>query len=377
MAPGQGPPLLGGGGGPWIGRGFSAAGSMWGSQAVIGLIDGGTVLKYDLTDDATVADGARQTLTGTSIKRSQDGGTVVMEFAKLLVEEGEVPIISSGDDGGGAGNSFLHARGSGDGLGYHDVRVSFVVDLAADDAPGAGEGDAGDGTSAAETEETVVSLLFIFFPAPPPPPAVPFVVSFLTVPSPSRRFPIIRLVIFFLSLSFSLSLHLLFLPSRAVRCRRHRRRMGGHTRARDFERRGGDERPGPRGDRRGGGTVPLRQRRRIDERPRGGGSPDGGARPRRRLALLRHGDVERPRGGGIPRFGGRARRSGGHERADGIGIGSVLPPDVRQRRRRCGDGDDIGDGSYGECRADGGGVGWIPRIQDEPFKRDGRDELRR
>jgi hypothetical protein len=178
---------------------------MWGSQAVIGLIDGGTVLKYDLTNDATVADGARQTLSGTSIRRSQDGSTVVMEFAKLLVEEGEVPIISSGDDGGGEGNSFLHARGSGDGLGYHDVRVSFVVDLAADDAPGAGEGDAGDGTSAVETEETVVSLLFIYFPAPPPP-TVPSVVSFLTVPSPSRRFPIIRLVIFSLSLSLSLSL---------------------------------------------------------------------------------------------------------------------------------------------------------------------------
>ena len=96
--------------GGWIGIGFSSYGLMRGSQAVIGIPAEGTVLKYDLSSRATLADDDRQTLTGTSLAEAD--GVVTMEFAKLLVEEGEVAIVE------GAMNRFIHARGSQE-LGYH------------------------------------------------------------------------------------------------------------------------------------------------------------------------------------------------------------------------------------------------------------------
>ena len=106
----------------WIGIGFSADGLMAGSQAVIGVPADGTVLKYDLTFTAAPMSDDRQTLTGTSIAEAD--GRVVMEFAKLLVEEGEVAILE------GAENRFIHARGPSE-LGYHtNGRTSASVVLA-------------------------------------------------------------------------------------------------------------------------------------------------------------------------------------------------------------------------------------------------------
>ena len=107
----------------WIGMGFSADGLMTGSQAVIGIPADGTVLKYDLTYTAAPMSDDRQTLTGTAIAAEADG-RVIMEFAKLLVEEGEVAILV------GAENRFIHARGPSL-LGYHtNGRTSASVVLA-------------------------------------------------------------------------------------------------------------------------------------------------------------------------------------------------------------------------------------------------------
>ncbi len=106
----------------WVGVGFSPDGNMAGSQAVVGVPGDGTVLKYDLTAGAAAPmDGARQTLTGTSVAESD--GTVTMRFVKLLVEDGEVPIVE------GAENNFIHARGPPGALGYHgtDGRIFVVV----------------------------------------------------------------------------------------------------------------------------------------------------------------------------------------------------------------------------------------------------------
>ena len=106
----------------WIGIGFSADGLMTGSQAVIGIPADGTVLKYDLTYTAAPMSDDRQTLTGTSIAEAD--GRLIMEFAKLLVEEGEVAILE------GAENRFIHARGPSE-LGYHtNGRTSASVVLA-------------------------------------------------------------------------------------------------------------------------------------------------------------------------------------------------------------------------------------------------------
>ncbi|KAL3783346.1 hypothetical protein ACHAW5_010888 [Stephanodiscus triporus] len=101
---------------------------MAGSSAVIGLPSDGTVLKYDLTDAATLMSDDRQTLSGTSLEVvSGEGGDgaanmVVMEFVKLLVEDGEVPISEYGN------NNFIHARGTSE-LGYHTGRFAFVIDF--------------------------------------------------------------------------------------------------------------------------------------------------------------------------------------------------------------------------------------------------------
>ena len=106
----------------WISIGFSADGSMAGSQAIIGVPSAGTVLKYDLTSTATPMSEDRQTLSGTSL--TEVNGMVIIEFTKLLIEDGEVPILE------GAENTFIYARGHNE-LGYHGVygRGSFGVAL--------------------------------------------------------------------------------------------------------------------------------------------------------------------------------------------------------------------------------------------------------
>ena len=70
----------------------------------------------------------KQTLRDTSIVE-EDGKTII-EFIKLLVEDGENPIFEEGE------NIFLHARGVGSALGYHtNGRLSFSVDFSATESP--------------------------------------------------------------------------------------------------------------------------------------------------------------------------------------------------------------------------------------------------
>ncbi|KAL3768921.1 hypothetical protein ACHAW5_001319 [Stephanodiscus triporus] len=99
---------------------------MAGSQAIIGIPADGSVLKYDLTSTATLMNVDRQTLTDTSV--AEVDGMVIMEFAKLLVEDGEVPILEDAE------NILIHARGPS-ALGYHtNGRTSVVVFLSTDSA---------------------------------------------------------------------------------------------------------------------------------------------------------------------------------------------------------------------------------------------------
>jgi hypothetical protein len=106
----------------WIGIGFTSSGRMDGSQAVIGIPAQGTVLKYDLVSyDATPMSGDKQTLTGTSI--TEEEGKVIMGFTKMLIEDGEVPIIKDSE------NIFIYAAGNGGYLGPHTKRGNFVINL--------------------------------------------------------------------------------------------------------------------------------------------------------------------------------------------------------------------------------------------------------
>ncbi|KAG7373369.1 DOmon domain containing protein [Nitzschia inconspicua] len=112
----------------WAGIAFSDNGGfMIGSQAVIGLPDDGTVLKYNLNAKSNAgvvpfAD-AQQTLIDASV--AQNGDTTILTFTKIMVEDGEIPIVLGG-------NTFLGAWGFGNNLGVHAVRESFALDLAGD-----------------------------------------------------------------------------------------------------------------------------------------------------------------------------------------------------------------------------------------------------
>jgi len=111
--------------GGWIGLGFSPSGTMENSQAVIGIYDEDTVLKYDLAPGQTTPmSDDKQTLQDASIT-TMDGKTI-MEFTKLLVEDDDdVEILEDGE------NIFLHAWG-GSALGYHTGRLSFTIDFSED-----------------------------------------------------------------------------------------------------------------------------------------------------------------------------------------------------------------------------------------------------
>lgn len=110
----------------WIGLGFTENGMMMGSQAIIGIPAQGTVLKYDLTYVATPMENAKQTLTGTSIAVASIDGLVIMEFVKLMEEDGEVPIVIGE-------NRFLQAKGPME-LGYHtNGRISTTITLEGSD----------------------------------------------------------------------------------------------------------------------------------------------------------------------------------------------------------------------------------------------------
>mmetsp|Transcript_1209 Transcript_1209/g.1781 ORF Transcript_1209/g.1781 Transcript_1209/m.1781 type:complete len:446 (-) Transcript_1209:164-1501(-) len=121
----------------WIGFGISLNGRMVGSDAIIGLPNAGSVLKYDLLQKSTrsiVAMGDdSQTLIDTSIE--QVDGMTIMEFTKLLVEDGENAIMEEGL------NNFLCAVGSSNTLGYHAIRSPFTKDFSDDIVSGGATSD--------------------------------------------------------------------------------------------------------------------------------------------------------------------------------------------------------------------------------------------
>jgi len=112
----------------WVGLAISENGQMIGSESIIGLPGDNTVLKYEMAGKSTARVTAmsveKQTLTATSI--IQEGGKTIMEFTKLLVEDGEIPILEQGV------NIFLHARGDGSSLGFHSQGLSFIRDFSED-----------------------------------------------------------------------------------------------------------------------------------------------------------------------------------------------------------------------------------------------------
>ena len=111
----------------WVGFGISPTGRMIGAEAVIGLPDEGTVLKYDLTGKSTSAvvpmSDDKQTLIDTSI--TQEGGMTVMSFTKFLDEDQYEIVVGP--------NTFIFALGSSNSLGYHADRGAFSVDLVAEE----------------------------------------------------------------------------------------------------------------------------------------------------------------------------------------------------------------------------------------------------
>ena len=112
----------------WVGFGISEKGQMVGSDAIVALPDEGVVQKYMLFGKSANLVVTRkeesQTLMDTSVV--QEDGKTVMEFTKLLIEDGEIPILEEGE------NNFLFAKGSGNELGYHSNRVAFTKDFSED-----------------------------------------------------------------------------------------------------------------------------------------------------------------------------------------------------------------------------------------------------
>ena len=90
---------------------------MIGGEAIIGLPANNTVLKYNLgaksVAGVTPMPPEKQTLLSSSITQDLVANTTTMEFAKILVEDGEHPITPN------VPNTFLWALGSTDELGYH------------------------------------------------------------------------------------------------------------------------------------------------------------------------------------------------------------------------------------------------------------------
>jgi len=111
----------------WIGLAVSPDGSMGRADAIIGIPDEESVLKYDLAGYVpTLFSDEKQTLRDTSIVTS--GSTTEMQFTKLLVEDDdEVPISLVNE------NIMLHAWG-GSELGYHTGKLAFRIDLETDDS---------------------------------------------------------------------------------------------------------------------------------------------------------------------------------------------------------------------------------------------------
>ncbi|KAL7512671.1 hypothetical protein ACHAXN_009680 [Cyclotella atomus] len=108
----------------WLSFGISSGGGMVPAEAVIGIPDDGTVLKYDLTsksDSGVVAmSDDKQTLMDTSIEQAD--GMTIMTFAKIM-DEDQYPLVI-GD------NTCIYAQASSNTLGYHGGnRGSFTLTL--------------------------------------------------------------------------------------------------------------------------------------------------------------------------------------------------------------------------------------------------------
>eukprot|EP00584_Thalassiosira_punctigera_P010917 CAMPEP_0172547466 /NCGR_PEP_ID=MMETSP1067-20121228/16995_1 /TAXON_ID=265564 ORGANISM="Thalassiosira punctigera, Strain Tpunct2005C2" /NCGR_SAMPLE_ID=MMETSP1067 /ASSEMBLY_ACC=CAM_ASM_000444 /LENGTH=829 /DNA_ID=CAMNT_0013334551 /DNA_START=42 /DNA_END=2531 /DNA_ORIENTATION=+ len=142
----------------WIALAISENGGMIGSEAIIGLPSDDTVLKYDLTSYSGIAvmPDDKQTLTGISI--TEEDGKTIMEFTKMLAEDGEIRIKEDGV------NLFLHARG-GRSLGHHGSRLSFEMNFAEDeDVPALSCPDVLSGY----TELPYATLFYAIVPSNPP-----------------------------------------------------------------------------------------------------------------------------------------------------------------------------------------------------------------
>jgi hypothetical protein len=109
----------------WAAIGFSNNGGfMSGSEAVIGLPDEGVVQKYFLNERTTSSvvpmPEEKQTLMDTSIE--QVDGNTILRFTKILVEDGEIPIVIGE-------NTFLGAYGITNSLSIHRAREPFSLNL--------------------------------------------------------------------------------------------------------------------------------------------------------------------------------------------------------------------------------------------------------
>jgi len=108
----------------YIALGMSPMLTMANSETIIGMYpripEKATIGSYDGGSIARMPD-EKQSLLDASI--TQENGVTVMGFSKLLVEEGELPLMV------GAVNSFIWAVGTGNGLTYHAVRSSFTASL--------------------------------------------------------------------------------------------------------------------------------------------------------------------------------------------------------------------------------------------------------
>ena len=125
----------------WVGFAFNNGdGGMVGSEAVIGMTDdtgGFTVLKYNITgrgrDTIVPFSSESQTLIDPSMMQQSDainGNTTTLQFTKILIEEGEIPIIKN------ATNTFLTAWGIDNTFGYHGPRrANYTQFLEVGDAP--------------------------------------------------------------------------------------------------------------------------------------------------------------------------------------------------------------------------------------------------
>lgn len=108
----------------WVAFGISPDGKMVGSEAIIA-VPPNDPAKYALEQYAVTglikAAEDKQTLIGASVK--QENGVTVMEFGKLLKEEGELEYILNAD------NTFIWAVGGQNELSYHRARAPFTVNL--------------------------------------------------------------------------------------------------------------------------------------------------------------------------------------------------------------------------------------------------------